>query len=326
MNLAIKVPNNLNEKVLTFPFLHKLVKELQKKFDEELEDEVLNLHLISTKNNIDVLNLLPFNAYYHELEEEDLKTVFTVHRACTQLKIENIDLYLSLTESFVDASIGKNLKAKKSIGFNISKNNLFLNIKNEFLSDEHFAKRLFEHWPSFFNKKMNEVPNVCSRDLTPFLSNWNEEPYFIIDLNVKDKFINEEWKELIDLFEHKKIILMCSEIELDLQRSFVTDFQKTLSKSNQYEFFEYKSNIEFAKLSSYSKAFVSENSGLIKLASYSGTYSFFLNKQNESKLMDGRYFYGEIESFSKNGSQFNYANIFDKVYAHIDSIIKEKTE
>lgn len=326
MNLAIKVPNELGEKVLSFPFLHKLVKELQKKFEEELEGEVLNLHLLSTNKSIDVLNLLPFHAYYHELDEADLKSVFTVHRACTNLLVENIDIYLSLTESFVDASIGKNLKAKKNIGFNISKNNFFLNQKNILNSQEHFSKRLFTHWPSFFGKGEGEVPSVCSRELTPFVPNWNEEAYFIVDLTIKNNFIDEEWKELIDLFEHKKLYLMCSELEPDLQSSMVTDFIKTLSKSNQYVFFEYKSHIDFSKLTAYSKAFISENSGLIKLASYVGAYSFYLNKTSETKLKDCRFFYGEVENFVKEGSIFNYAKIFDRIYAYIDSVIKDTSE
>ena len=38
----------------------------------EEDDEILNIHLISLKKDIDILNLLPFRAYYHELEEEDV--------------------------------------------------------------------------------------------------------------------------------------------------------------------------------------------------------------------------------------------------------------
>ena len=36
----------------------------------------------------------------------DLKTIFSAHRACVQLKIDYTDIFVSTTESFVDATIG----------------------------------------------------------------------------------------------------------------------------------------------------------------------------------------------------------------------------
>ena len=47
MNISIKLPNDLRGKILTFPFIHALVKEAKKRLNEE-EEEILNLHLIAS--------------------------------------------------------------------------------------------------------------------------------------------------------------------------------------------------------------------------------------------------------------------------------------
>ena len=142
MNIVVKLPNDLRGKILSFPFLHGLVKEAKKRLNAE-EEEVLKLHLISNKKDIDVLNLLPFSAYYHEIEDEDLKSIFTIHRACVGLKIDRTDIFISTTENFVDASIGKNLKAKTNIGFQIGKNSLFFNKRVPYSVNDHQALQIF---------------------------------------------------------------------------------------------------------------------------------------------------------------------------------------
>lgn len=332
MNIAIKVPNNLDEKVMSFPFLHQFVKLMEEKLEKEESDDRLNIHLISNKSSIDALNLLPFKAYYHEIEDDELKTIFTVHRACTKLTIENVDVFISTTDSFVDASIGKNLKAKMAIGFSNSKNNLFLNKKIQSNKEEHLASRIYKLIDIFEFENIPKMGHVCSRDLEPTISTWSEEPYTVIDLSLKDNLVHPEWIEFIELFENKKFIFMCSEADPYLQNGILNDFLKTLPVKNAYDVFEFSNHIDFAKLASFAITFVSENSSLINFASYCGTHSFFIDRLNRSLNLDCRFFYGEVVKFSladmaaTDGLDFRYEKIFDKVYAYINERTKDKNE
>ena len=81
--IAIKLPFDLQERFHTFPFLHA-VHELY---------PLAEIHFITPKKQIEVLNLLPFKAYYHEFDEGEIASVFDVHRYCAFAKIFNVDLF-----------------------------------------------------------------------------------------------------------------------------------------------------------------------------------------------------------------------------------------
>lgn len=330
MNVAIKVPNDVRGKVMSFPFIHKLVKEINKQLkDDEESEDVLNLHLISSDNGIDVLNLLPFEAFYHEIESSELKTIFTVHRACMGLQLENVDLYISVTDSFVDASIGKNIKAKISAGFSGGKNNFLLNKKIPKPSGVHEATKIFQLLKVVKDGELSEIPSVAARELTPSLGSWSDEPYITINLSLKDNEIHPEWKELIDLLESQKIVLICDQLDKDIQKSKIDDYVKTLSDKNTYITYEFTGYINFAKLISYSWCLISEDSDLVYVASYCATNIFHLSRKNYSKLFDSRYFfsnhrvYGLNNSEFTSGSDFNYGKVFDEVISYIDIKTKE---
>jgi hypothetical protein len=329
MNIAIKVPNDVRGKILSFPFIHKLVKEVNKKLNEEESEDVLTLHLISSDNGIDVLNLLPFEAYYHEIEASELKSIFTIHRACMNLNIENIDLFISTTESFVDASIGKNLKATTSAGFAGGKNNFLLNQKIPKPTGVHESTKIYQLLKTIVDGDLPEIPNVCSREVNPFFEDWSSEPYFVINLSLKGKEIHPEWIELIGLFENKRIVLMCDSVEENFQESTVNDFIKSLSNQNTYEFYDHTNHINFAKLISYCWCFISEDSDLVSVASYCAARVYHLSRKDYSKNFDSRYFYSDHNAYSLNDSEFSskgdfeYGKIFDEVYDYVESKAQE---
>lgn len=331
MNVSIKLPNDLRGKILSFPFIHAFVKELKKKLNEE-EEEILNLHLISNKDNIDVLNLLPFNAYYHEIEDEDLKTIFTMHRACVQLKIDKTDIFVSTTESFVDATIGKNLKAQDKVGFQLGKNSFFLNKKIPLPSGEHQSVQIFSLIKSIIEDELPFISSVCSREVRPLYGDWNLNPYFVINLSLQGKEIHPEWAELINLLEHQNIVLMCDQLPKNDQEDNLSDYIKTLSIKNTYKLLSHESNIDFAKAVSYAWCFISEDSDLVQLAAYCGTEIFHLNRKENTSLYGTQYFFGESEVFSlrnetyKSGTDFNYGKIFDEIIKFIDLKSKDHTD
>lgn len=332
MKIAVKLPNELSERILAFPFLHGLNKFIKNKQVELAEDEQIELHLICTKDNIDVLNLLPFKAFYHELENEDVKSVFSIHRAIVNSKLDNIDIYISSTESFIDASISKNLRATQTIGLAIGKNKFFFNKKIAYLKGQHQSDVYYYLLKGLLESELPPVPNTYSRELTPLYPDWRERPYMMVNLDLVGNELNLEWKELFDLFSGYHIILMSDQLDITVQKERIQDYIRKLGQQNSYEIFEYENNIDFAKLVGFAHTFISCDSSLIHLASYVGAHSFWLNKTIDSNRIPV-YSIGDVRQFNLNASEFksdegvNYSPIFDEIFKFINSrLILEKEE
>ena len=329
MNLAIKVPNDLKDKILSFPLLHILQKELSK---ELKEDEVLKIHLISTKKGIDVLNLLPFDAYYHPIANEDSKNLFTMHRACSNFRMVDIDKFITTTDTFTDATIGKNIGAKESIGFKIGKNSWVLNKTiPPSLEGQHFSDKLYALAKTVLDS-VPEIPLVKSRELSTLYADYLENPYFVLNLNLVKGEIELEWIDLISLFENKTIVLMCSELDINFQNPELLDFIKQLPKNNEYKSYVYDSNIEFAKLVSHSVCFITHDSPLMHISSYCRAHTFLINKKENLQKTGPIHFAGEVRNFSlndptfKSGPKPNYSRIFDEIYEFVDQRTKVEEE
>jgi ADP-heptose:LPS heptosyltransferase len=328
MNLAIKVPNDIKEKLLSFPFLHVLYKELSKDLDE---DDPLRIHLISTKKGIDVLNLLPFDAFYHQIENEDSKNLFSMHRACANLKINDVDQFISTTESFIDASIGKNIGAKESIGFEVGKNGWLLNKKSPPPVGAHLSDKIYSLTKNLL-KQTPEIPLVKSRDLPPYYADWKENPYIVLNVNLVKGELEKEWIDLIDLFVNKHIILMCSELDKDVQVAELDDYLKELPQKNTYKIFNYYSNIDFGKLISHSVCFITHDSPLMHIASYCRAHTFYINKKENLQQTGPIHFSGEVRNFSLNdptymsGPKPNYSKIFDEIYDFVEERTKKEED
>lgn len=325
MIVAVKLPNKLNERILSFPFLHALNNYLKQIAAEDPEDDTYQIHLISLKDDIDTLNLLPFEAYYHELEEEDLKSVFTAHRACANFTFTfPFDAFISTTTSFVDASIGKNIGAKNKIGFDLGKNKWLLNKKVTHPGKIHKSEEIFPLIKSLAETAPN-IPNVYARSVQALYLDWSENPYLVIDLDLDGEEISETWKELIELSVNKRFIFMCSSLNEYLRKDKVQDFINELPSKNTYKYFHYDSNIELAKLISYSMGFVTPNSGLMSLATYCEVTTFYLNKNDNLDLVGPKFFRGELKSYDyKNAQEFRYNLVFDDLIALIDNKTQEE--
>ena len=249
MKIAIKLPDDIRERILSFPFLHELEKILDD-LSEDRED-ISQLHLISSKDNIDVLNLLPFHAFYHEIEPQDSKNILSMYRACKYFKMNQIDLYVSLSDKFVDATIAKNINAKDSLGFANGKNNLLLKNKINRNQALHFSEQIYAFLKEI-KKDTRNIKTVCSRTLPSLYPDWSENKYVTINLDLVDGEINSEWADFVGLFQNKTFVFLSSELNENFQKSKIEDFIKTLSQENTYKVFEYSSNIELGKLLSYS--------------------------------------------------------------------------
>jgi hypothetical protein len=324
MNLVVKLPNKLSDRILAFPFLHALNRFYQER-DEEVqngEDKAsLKLHLICLSEDIDSLNLLPFHAFYHPIESEDLESIFTVHRGCANLKFTNeINLFISTTDSFVDASIGKNIKAKNKIGFATGKNGWFLNKKVERPSNVHKSEEIFELLKPITGL-LPKIPYVQARKMDPLYPDWSECPYVVLDLDHVEGELNDIWKELFELSSGKTFILMSSTLDHFEQELRIEGWIKNLPTKNTYKFFPYKSNIELSKLISYTKCFVTADEDLMHLSSYCGALTFYVGKSESFEVAGPKYTRGEVKYFNllSPGDSDGYSLVFDSVLELIDT-------
>jgi hypothetical protein len=336
MNIAIKLPDSLKDKVQCYPALHSLMKYYKKliedknaQLEDETEHEVLNFHLFSTKESIEVLNLLPFNAYYHELEDEDVKTVFSIHRAIVNSKLEHADIFISFTESFVDASMGKNLKAYTRVGFAIGKNKFFFNEKVSLLAGRKKSEQYFELLRPLMNEDFPEkIPNVCSKEMKAYYLDWTEAPYVMVSLPAENNEILSTYSELFDLCEGVHFVLMCKDIEDEIYKESMEKYIKQLNIKNTYKIFDSRSIIDFAKAVYYCWTFITEDSDLYQVAAYCGVNIHHLYQDNHYLKYGDDYFYATTRQFNLKEDQFKGSDgiQYNRVFDEILSFIHKKQE
>lgn len=324
MNLAIKLPNDPIERILCFPFLHALVRAhnlwTEKEANEERseDDKHLALHLIADEAAIDLLNLLPFNAYYHQLEKDDQKNVFNMHRAIKNSKLDRIDVFMSLTESMLDATIGKNLNAPVRMGVDTPKTKLFFNQRFQFtsrpLKTHRFAPMLNELYPGIDWKG----GRATSRDIGACFSDWQDDPYLVVLLEGENSVFDQELIDFVDLFENYKFVFIYqSDEEESLQEYYVKEYIKKLNPKNRFEYFATSSCIESAQLLAYAKALIARDSLFSFLMTYCAGVVYWINKDmayKEEMLSD---FLGEVHWFDYTKQTENFDELFDVVYPQI---------
>lgn len=340
MNIVLKLPDTIEDKIQSYPTVHALVKYYKKiiedknaEIEDEIEHEVLNFHFISNKKTVEILNLLPFNAYYHEFEEEDFKSVFTIHRALVNSKLEACDLFISFTQSLVDATIGKNLKALERVSFSSGKNNFFLSHKVNLLAGRKKSEQYFELLrPLLEDQFPEQIPNVCSKEMKEYYLDWRENPYVMINLEVKDGVILDYYQELFDLSEHTNFVLMARDMDDEVYAEEMRKYIETLNTKNTYKIFDSKSLIDFSKAVSYAWTFITENHQLYQVAAYCGSHIHHLFQENLYSQYGNDYFYADVRQFNLSEDQFKgadgiqYNKVFDEVIEFINQKQAENQE
>jgi ADP-heptose:LPS heptosyltransferase len=259
--IAIKLPFDLQERLLTFPFLH-LIRDLYPNAE---------IHFITPKWNIEVLNLLPFKAFYHEFEEDEIRTIFDVHRYTANSKIFNVDLFISLTNSFPDACIGLGLRAKKRVGFSDGWKAAVLNIKIKRPIGYHVSEDFIALYKELIGKNIDTKLKTISRELSPVIEEWDINPYIAINLSpLRDAIVGEELFELLNYFENQKIVLFASE-EPEKVRLLMEPSLANLPKKNQYVYFFQKDLIDLSKMIAFARGVISYNGPIVSLSAYIGT-------------------------------------------------------
>lgn len=283
-SIVIKLQFDLQERILCFPLLHKI----REKYPHAV------IHFITPKKNIEVLNLLPFTAFYHEIEEDDLTNIFDAYRYAVTSKIHNVDIFISLTNSFVDACLGLFLRAKKRVGFSDGWKTLVLTHKTPRLYGHHITEDYFSLYRAMVEANVEISIKVKSRELEPIIPEWESLPYIAINLSpLRGALIEDEYVDLINSFEHKRIVLYASENQEEIQLLFAPFFER-LSKKNTYVNFIHKSWIDLGKMMAFSRGVITFNGPAASLAAYVGAKTLILYDAEDPQKYAPFYFEAEL--------------------------------
>jgi ADP-heptose:LPS heptosyltransferase len=325
--IAIKLPFDLQERLLAFPFLHQIRSHYKN----------ADLHFITPKHNIEVLNLLPFTAYYHEFDEGEIKTVFDVHPFTANAKIFNVDIYISLTNSFVDACLGLGLRAKKRVGFSDDWKTLVLTHKTPRPRGHHVTEDYFALYRELIGSEVDTKLRVMSRDLNPVIADWDSLPYIAINLApLRSAIIEDELAELINYFENERIVLFASEDQEKFQL-LLEPFLAKLSKKNIIIHFLYPSWIELGKMLAYARGVITFNGPLANLSAYVGAKTVVMYDSEDPRRYGPYYYLADsmilevndptlVNSTAQTGlfqerKRFNMSEVFGKTFEFFKLVI-----
>jgi ADP-heptose:LPS heptosyltransferase len=316
--IAIKLPWDLQDRILTFPFLHAISEYYPK----------AEIHFITPKKEIEVLNLLPFKAYYHEFDEKEITNVFEAHRFAANVKIFNVDIFITLTNSFADAFLGTGLRAKKRVGFSDNWKTLVLTHK----TPRPVGRNVVEDYLTLFEQVVGETVNkrlrVMSRDLVRM---WDDEtPYIAINIApLRELTIEQEWVDLCNLFEGQKIVFFSSDDQVKIQM-VIEPFLELLPKKNTYVNFTYHDYIELGRMLAFARGTITYAGPGGALSAYVGTRTLALYESEDPQKTGPFYFLSDVAvmgvnnptivnstsdtKIMKDRKTFNMVEVFDKAY------------
>lgn len=299
--IAIKLPSDLQERILAFPFLHAISEFYPKAM----------LHFITPKHEVEVLNLLPFKAYYHLYNEDEIQNVLDVHRFCANANIYNVDLFISLTNSFVDACLGLGLRAKKRVGFADNWKTLVLTHKMLRPLGHHLVEDYLQLFTLATGAPAEKLIRASARDLAPIIpkgdSEEGEVPYLAINLSpLRNATIEDEWIELISHFEGQKIVLFASEEPVKV-KVLMDAFMARLSPKNTYVNFIYHDWIELGRMLAHAAGVITYSGAAGALAAYVGTRAIILYENEDPQRYGPFYFLTDVSIMGVNNPNLVHA-------------------
>ena len=299
--IAIKLPFDLQERILTFPFLHA-ISEFYPKAD---------IHLITPAREVEVLNLLPFKAFYHLFKEDDIKTVLDVHPYTANAAIYNVDLFISLTNSFADAALGLGLRAKRRVGFSDNWKTLLLTHKTKRPVGHHVVEDFMSLFQLATGESVDKRLRVTSRTLTKILD--GNQPYLAINLSpLRGGSIEDEWIDLISHFEGQRIVLFASDDQVQM-KTLIESFVKLLPKKNTYEVFYFNDWIELGRMLAFASGVITFSGACAALSAYVGTKTLILYENEDPQKTGPFYFLTDVAVMGVNNPALVHSSASEKV-------------
>ncbi len=303
--IAIKLPTDLQERILSFPFLHA-ISEFYPKAD---------IHLITPKKEVEILNLLPFKAYYHLFDEDEISSILDVHPFTANASIYNVDIFVSLTNSFVDACLGLGLRAKRRVGFSDDWKTLVLTDKMKRPRGHHLVEDHMALIELVTGRAPDKRIRVTSRPLSPIIE--GEEPYIALNLSpLRGASIEDEWIDLLSYFEGQKFVLFASADQPRI-KVLIENFIKVLDKKNTYEVFFYKDWIELGRMLAGARGLISYACAGSAFGAYVGTRVLALYDNEDPQKTGPFYFLSDVSVMGINNPTL--------VNSSSDKVLKNRT-
>jgi ADP-heptose:LPS heptosyltransferase len=318
--IAIKLPFDLQERILTFPFLHA-ISEFYPKAD---------LHFITPKKDVEVLNLLPFKAYYHLFDEDEIKSVLDVHPYTANARIYNTDLFISLTNSFPDAALGLGLRAKKRVGFSDNWKTLVLNKKIARPVGHHIVEDFMTLYQEVIGGTVDKRMKVTSRVLTKIIE--EDDPYIAINLSpLREATIEQEWIDLISMFEGQRFVLFFADEQVKAQM-VMEGFMERLPKKNTYINFHWHDMIELGRMLAFARGVLTYQGPCGALSAYVGTRTLILYENEDPQRTGPFYFLADVAVMGVNNptlvnsTSAGTGSIKDRVTFNMEEVFKKMSD
>jgi len=272
LNIALKMPAPLQERILAFPMVHLL--------REAYPDA--NLHFICPEHKIEMLYALPFDGFWHPWKDREIKTIFDVHRFTATHAFPEIDIFISLGTTTRELALGKMLGAKKRIGFSEGWKNWFTTTPVRRPTGHHVSEEFYALFKEFTNRRLPEKMQVQGKVLPPYYTD-DETPFIAVDLYpFAPGKLDEFWYNYFSLHEGKRFVLFFSSEEA--QGGLLAEkFIQRLPTSNRYDLFVNPNWIELGKMLTQAKGLVARAGAVVSYATYLGTDALVIYETGEPR-------------------------------------------
>jgi ADP-heptose:LPS heptosyltransferase len=287
--IAILLPRTMEERVLSFPFLH-----LMREAYPEAE-----IHLICDKFGLEILTSLSFSAFYHEFEPEDFRTIFHIHRFRKSMRIGKVDKFYSLARGFKGSFLGWLLRAKSKIGFEAPWVKWFLTTTVPYLPAEHFTDASFRFYEAITLLKIPEKYQVqTTKKFTPVLDHLGA--YIAIDVYpFTPGQLDSFWRTFIEMSENRTFVFFSSE-EIEKGSILIEEFIKILPLKNRYVHFVRKNWLHLMQMLSHSQGLLAREGFISLLHSYLGGSSIIIYESKDPRISAPFHFFSNWQLIDLN--------------------------
>lgn len=281
MIIALKLPNDFRERLKSFHFVYRLQRMLQRQMEDD-DSALVNysLHLLCAKEDIEVLNFLPFHAYSHPINADDLESFITLHRRGAEINIPRVDYFLHLDPQPREMVLGRTLGARKRLGFVDKWSKYFFTsaiVRNE-------GKPLSEDINRFGPMVDPQFEKVKLGKVVPKEFEPSEEhvEFIFVEIPIEDGELDEVWIEFFNYFSEATFAI--SFMGAEGPRPYFEKFKKLVNAKNHYSQFLSDSLWDFGKTAASSYAQILFDPKRAMVAAYLGMAAEYIQGRGDFNL------------------------------------------
>jgi ADP-heptose:LPS heptosyltransferase len=313
LKIVVRLPDDDHRRLMALPFLHAL---------KEKEPEA-QIHLFSSEENIEILSLLPFDAFVHPVKKEEYEKAadtFRLGRLNSQMR--DVDLYFGLEPRFHDSFFGFVIQAKKRIGFAADMKKMMFTDFIPWEEANHPAANYLKLLGLHTGEDHREMKNVFSKELEPLVPE-SEQPFLVLNLSLDELgSVDVRWKEMLELLKGNNIFTFLEGVEDQKALELVgqtlhewgIDYAKPVGLAHPYQ---------VARLMYQAQLVVSFDSYLLHMANYLAVPAIGIYQTDQAATKAPLYFGGRFtEVTCDDFSQVDLGKLFD---SYLPSFFKQDT-